>query len=304
METASLASLANGETGITLSLVTSIFLITPLITTLGPIILASLTTVVVALVGLVLVVFASRVTSRVIISGTLPVSVVVVSIVLVVIVAVILVVAVVLIGVGVTLALAACVRVRICAVLRTIVVLCAIVVLAIVALLSSVVGLAIVVLIATIVVVVVVVVVAAISTGNLSDCVLRVITDSEIDGIIKRTVLGDRDQARLVVPGRINRRKFVSTCREALVDGSSKDTVVSLVVQAFEEGEHIGVRRLRRVDRVDFLNHDVGVAGDLPLVVELLGRSEIVLVGISEKTSFHAFDSHLDGERLVFLDVV
>lgn len=107
-----------------------------------------------------------------------------------------------------------------------------------------------------------------------------------------------------MITGGVNRRNLVRASREAFVDGGSKDTVFGFVVQAFEEREDIGIGGLRGVDRVDLLNNNVRVTSDLTSIIELLWGSEIVLLGICEKSSFHALDSHFNSESLVLLNVL
>lgn len=120
-----------------------------------------------------------------------------------------------------------------------------------------------------------------------------------LDHIIQGTVLGNRDENRLMVCGRVDGRHTVNACRETIGDGHVKLAVHSGVVQTLEELECSGVSGSSLSERADLLNDDVRVALDETSVVDSLGRSEIVLIGVDEEASIEVADVHEDGEGLV-----
>jgi hypothetical protein len=97
-------------------------------------------------------------------------------------------------------------------------------------------------------------------------------------------VLGDGDKRRLVVGRGVDGRDLVDTSGETLGDVLRDDAVaVGGAVQALEvrEGLRVGGRGL--VDLVKVLDDDVRVADDYALSVHLLGRGEVVLLGVDER---------------------
>jgi hypothetical protein len=114
--------------------------------------------------------------------------------------------------------------------------------------------------------------------------------------------LSNGDEDGLMVSGRVDRGQFVGSSREPGSNISSEDTVDSCRVQALEECKLGRVRRCGRIQRIDRFDDNVGVADDLTLTVHLLGRGEIVLLGVYKVTGFKVVDGHRDCESLVRWD--
>lgn len=105
----------------------------------------------------------------------------------------------------------------------------------------------------------------------------------------------------LMVGSRVDRGELVESDRQTGGDISSELTAGSRRVQAFEEGELLGVADGGLVDGRKLLDDDVGVTLDLALSVEELGSGEVVFLGIDEESCLHVLDLHCDGERGVGL---
>jgi len=75
---------------------------------------------------------------------------------------------------------------------------------------------------------------------------LTIVGDSEVNNIIKRSMLCDGDEDGLVVGGSIDGRYLVSACGQATSNSSRQDTVGGGIIQALEEGElcRVGGRSL------------------------------------------------------------
>jgi len=80
-----------------------------------------------------------------------------------------------------------------------------------------------------------------------------------------------------------------------IADCGGKDTALSRVVQALEEGEDVRVGGAAG----HLLNNDVRMAFDLALAVELLRGSVVVGLGVDEVARFNVVDVNLDRELCV-----
>jgi len=72
---------------------------------------------------------------------------------------------------------------------------------------------------------------------------LTIVGDSEVNNIIKRSMLCDGDEDGLVVGGSIDGRDLVSACGQTTSNSSGQDTVGGGIIQALEEGELCRVGR-------------------------------------------------------------
>ena len=115
-------------------------------------------------------------------------------------------------------------------------------------------------------------------------------------------MLSDGDESRLMVSSGVDRSETVDTSGETVGNISSQDTVSGLVVQTLEEGETSGVGGVGLGQGLQLLNNDVRVTLDIASTVNLLGSSEVVLLGVGEESSLEVGDGHRDGERSVGLD--
>jgi hypothetical protein len=151
---------------------------------------------------------------------------------------------------------------------------------------------------------VVVVVVAAIVAAIVTTIVHRIAIggDGEINGVIERTVLGNRDNNWLMVRRRVDGRHLVDSRSETIGDNSRKTTVLSSLVQTLEEDELLGIGRSDLIQRLELLDNDMGVTLNLTLIVQLLRSGEIVGLGVNEESGLHLLNGHLDGERLTGFD--
>jgi len=61
--------------------------------------------------------------------------------------------------------------------------------------------------------------------------------DSEVDNVVKRSMLSHRHKARLVVGGRVDRAELVGPCGEPPSNGLGQDSVDGGVVDALKKGE-------------------------------------------------------------------
>ena len=116
-------------------------------------------------------------------------------------------------------------------------------------------------------------------------------------------MLRDRDEAGLMVRRGVDGREPVGARREAgghvYGDGAVR---VGGRVDALEEREHRGVQDGGRPERIDGLYDKVGVADDVPLVVDLLRRRIVVLLRVDKAARLQVRERHLDRELLVGLD--
>ena len=121
-----------------------------------------------------------------------------------------------------------------------------------------------------------------------------------LDHIIKRTVLRDCNENRLMVRSSIDSRHPINTLRQPALDGRRELAVLRNRVQAGEERELVGVRRLGLVEARDLLDDDVRVAEDKTRGrVDLLGRGEEVRVGVHEPARLEVLDCEHDREVCV-----
>lgn len=96
----------------------------------------------------------------------------------------------------------------------------------------------------------------------------------------------------------------VDTFVQARSDISGKDTVLSSIVQAFEEREGTGRGRSGLVEGVKLLNDDVRVTLDVAVrCVYLLRSSEVRLRSIGEEAGIEVLDSELYSKVFVCLDL-
>jgi len=109
-------------------------------------------------------------------------------------------------------------------------------------------------------------------------------------------MLGDGDQNRLMIRGRIDGGEPVGTGLESSVNTGSEDTIRSSTIQSFEEGKAGGVSWVGLLQRVEEFNDNMGMAPDDTLAIQLLWCGEVVLLRVYEITSLKISDGHLDGE--------
>lgn len=126
--------------------------------------------------------------------------------------------------------------------------------------------------------------------------------DGEVDHVVKRTVLSDSDEYRLVVSRCVDGREAVRTRWETVGDIRRDDTVDCSSVDTLEERERVRVRRGRLVQAAERLDNDVRVTNDVSGRVDLLRRTVVVVCGVHEVTSLKIVDSHRDGKRSVRLN--
>lgn len=120
-----------------------------------------------------------------------------------------------------------------------------------------------------------------------------------VDYVIECAVLGSAYEGGLMVRGSVNRGHAIGTNRQTASDVSREGTVNSRVIQSLEELENRGIERRGRIDRWDCLYDKMRVSFDVVGASKLLGRSEIVLIGVDEEARVEIVDGHLDGEVLV-----
>ena len=110
-------------------------------------------------------------------------------------------------------------------------------------------------------------------------------------------MLGNRDECRLVVRRRIDRRQAVETSWNTSSDVSSENAVLGCCVQPLEEGEPGRVCGRRAVEAGDLLDHDVRMSLDIARGrIDLLRRGEEVLVRVDEVARLEVPDRYLDRE--------
>lgn len=117
-----------------------------------------------------------------------------------------------------------------------------------------------------------------------------------INRIIKRTMLSDGSDNRLMVSSCIDGRELIKACGKTVGDISSELTAHSGSIQALEESELFRIGGSGLVERSELFDNDVRVTFDLTLSVELLGCGKVVLLRIDEETGLHVLDLHLDRE--------
>lgn len=117
-------------------------------------------------------------------------------------------------------------------------------------------------------------------------------------------MLGDGNEDRLMVGGRVDRGEFIRTSGETGSNISCELAIDGGRIQTLEESEHLRIVRGRLCNGGQGLNNDMRVALDLALRIEELGGSEVIFRSIHEETSLHSFDGHCDGESSVRLDGV
>lgn len=105
-----------------------------------------------------------------------------------------------------------------------------------------------------------------------------------------------------MVRSRIDRRDLVKAGGQASSHISRQLSILGRAVQAFEERKLLWICRCRLIKRGELLNHDMRVALDLALPIQLLGCGKIVLICVYEETSRHVLDCHLHGEVRVGFD--
>lgn len=120
---------------------------------------------------------------------------------------------------------------------------------------------------------------------------------THIDNVVKRPVLRDRGQNRLMVRRRVNRRQLVHARGEPASHLRLEHPIrTRRAVQPLEERKDRGVRHRRRRQRRDLLDDDVRVPDDDALRVQLLRRGEVVLLRVHEVARLEILDAHLHGE--------
>ena len=68
-----------------------------------------------------------------------------------------------------------------------------------------------------------------------------VLDETHVNRIIKKSVLRNGNEERLMVSSSVDRREFVSAGRKTVGNIGAKDAILSRAVQAFEEHEFRGV---------------------------------------------------------------
>ena len=131
---------------------------------------------------------------------------------------------------------------------------------------------------------------------------ISVISATYIDHVIKRPVLGDRPQNRLVICAGIDGRKTIGSGCKTPSNIRSKNTADSCRIKTFEEGERGWVGNGCRCQRIKFLHDDVRVTNYGTSTVNLTRSSVIVGCGVHKVTSDHVLNRHLDSKRLFSRD--
>ena len=107
-------------------------------------------------------------------------------------------------------------------------------------------------------------------------------------------------EARLMIGSGVDGADAVDTRGQTTGHISGEDIIGSDIVETLEKGKSGGIQRFGGLERGQFLDHDVTVANDDSLVVDLLGGGVIVCGGGDKVSGLHVENLHLDGERLVF----
>ena len=131
---------------------------------------------------------------------------------------------------------------------------------------------------------------------------LKDLMKTHVDHVIKRAMLRDSNEDRLVVRRGVDRGQAVHTRGETRSDVCTDNAINRGGVDTLEECEDAGVRRGGLVDRVQFLNDDVRVADDGALCIDLLGRGVVVGLSVHERAGLDVVDRHVDCEGLVGWD--
>ena len=88
----------------------------------------------------------------------------------------------------------------------------------------------------------------------------------------------------------------INTSGETARNRSREDTTLSGIVKPLEELEGGGVRRRGLAKRREGLNDNVRVSLDVASATNLLGRGEVVIVGVDEEARVKVRDGHRDSE--------
>jgi hypothetical protein len=111
----------------------------------------------------------------------------------------------------------------------------------------------------------------------------------------------NRHDDRLMVSGGSHAATAVATSSQAALDSGRKEALsIALVVDTFEEGEFL---RVRRIVAIDDLASDVGMANNIA-TLKGLGSGVVCGVRISESAGGEVVDLNGDVESLVSLNVV
>lgn len=94
--------------------------------------------------------------------------------------------------------------------------------------------------------------------------------------VIKRAVLSNGDENRLVIRARVDAAHTVETSRQATRDLGGQDVIYGHIVEPFEEREQLWIQRYNRVQSSNCLNDHVAVAYNEPIVVDGLIGDAIV----------------------------
>jgi len=141
-------------------------------------------------------------------------------------------------------------------------------------------------------------VVVSASAVVVSAVVTIVVNSGCVNAIIEAAVLGDCDIYGLMISGCIHRAEAVNTSRKTCSQIGGKSTILLIVVQAFEEGKHRRIGDIGAVEGGNFLDSNMAVRLH-DTVVNLLGSTEVVLLGVDKITEVHVLHCHLERKRLI-----
>lgn len=130
--------------------------------------------------------------------------------------------------------------------------------------------------------------------------------NSETDAVILGTALGNRHDNRLVVGSCSHGAETIVASGQATLDVGRQQTVaVALVVDALEEDELSGVKRLGRVGiTAGVLDSDMSVADDVTVPIDILRSGIVGVVRVGKGTRREVDHLDRDGEVGVGLEVI
>lgn len=109
-------------------------------------------------------------------------------------------------------------------------------------------------------------------------------------------MLGNSDEHRLVVSGRVDGSHTVEASGKTARDVGGDGTVLLSGVNTLEEHKLRAVKGSGLCERLELLDDDVRVADDVALGVHLLGSRVVVRGGVHEVAGLKVVQRHRDGE--------